>query len=123
MDADWYTGSIIGYNVENKHHTVSLFLFIGLSFSDAIVFGISKGFFFSLQIKYGDGDVEELALRREMIRYLISREEMERLDLKFGSNDVAVGGQDYDEMVVLAASFEGCQDFEPRDIIWAKLTG
>lgn len=95
LDADWYTGSIIGYNVENKHHT----------------------------IKYGDGDVEELALRREMIRYLISREEMERLDLKFGSNDVAVGGQDYDEMVVLAASFEGCQDFEPRDIIWAKLTG
>ncbi|CAG7867523.1 unnamed protein product [Brassica rapa] len=95
LDADWYTGSIIGYNVENKHHTV----------------------------KYGDGDVEELALRREMIRYFISREEMERLDLKFGSNDVAVGGQDYDEMVVLAASFEGCQDFEPRDIIWAKLTG
>lgn len=95
LDADWYSGSIIGYNVENKHHT----------------------------IKYGDGDVEELALRREMIKYFISREEMDRLNLKFGSNDVAVGGQDYDEMVVLAASFEGCQDFEPRDIIWAKLTG
>ncbi|CAH2038811.1 unnamed protein product [Thlaspi arvense] len=95
LDADWYPGSVIGYNEENKHHI----------------------------IKYGDGDGEELALRREMIKYFVSREEMELLNLKFGTNDVAVGGQDYDEMVVLAASFEGCQDFEPRDIIWAKLTG
>ncbi|ESQ36336.1 hypothetical protein EUTSA_v10006646mg [Eutrema salsugineum] len=95
LDADWYPGSIIGYNAEKRRHI----------------------------IKYGDGDGEELALRREMIKYFISREEMELLNLKFGSNDVAVGGQDYDEMVVLAASFEGCQDFEPRDIIWAKLTG
>lgn len=77
----------------------------------------------TLQIKYGDGDGEELALQREMIKYFISRQEMELLNLKFGTNDVAVGGQDYDEMLVLAASFDGCQDFEPRDIIWAKLSG
>ncbi|CAA7026483.1 unnamed protein product [Microthlaspi erraticum] len=95
LDADWYPGSIIGYNAENKHHT----------------------------IKYGDGDGEEVALHREMIKYFVSREEMELLNLKFGTNDVAVGGQEYDEMVVLAASFEGSQDFEPRDIIWAKLSG
>uniref|UniRef100_A0A1J3GP59 Histone-lysine N-methyltransferase ATX2 n=1 Tax=Noccaea caerulescens TaxID=107243 RepID=A0A1J3GP59_NOCCA len=95
LDADWYPGSIIGYNQVNKHHT----------------------------IKYGDGDGEELALQREMIKYFISRQEMELLNLKFGTNDMALGGQDYDEMLVLAASFDGCQDFEPRDIIWAKLSG
>lgn len=43
--------------------------------------------------------------------------------MKFSTNDVAVHGQDYDELVILAASFEDCHDFEPRDIIWAKLTG
>jgi hypothetical protein len=48
---------------------------------------------------------------------------MELLNMKFGTNDVVVDGQDYDELVILAASFEECQDFEPRDIIWAKLTG
>lgn len=68
------------------------------------------------QVKYGDGDGEKLILHREMIKFYISREEMELLNLKFGTND-------YNEMVALAASFEGCQDFEPRDIIWAKLTG
>ncbi|XP_010457683.1 PREDICTED: histone-lysine N-methyltransferase ATX2-like isoform X2 [Camelina sativa] len=95
LDAVWYPGSIIGYNVETKHHIV----------------------------KYGDGDGEELALRREKIKFLISRDEMELLNMKFGTNDVAVDGQDYDELVILAASFEECQDFEPKDIIWAKLTG
>jgi hypothetical protein len=95
LDAVWYPGSIVGYNVETKHHIV----------------------------KYGDGDGEELALRREKIKFLISRDDMELLNMKFGTNDVVVDGQDYDELVILAASFEECQDFEPRDIIWAKLTG
>lgn len=76
-----------------------------------------------LQVKYGDGDGEKLALHREKIKFFMSREDMELLNLKFCCNDEAVDGQDYDEMVALAASFEGCQDFEPRDIIWAKLTG
>lgn len=58
-----------------------------------------------------------------MIRFWVSREEMELLHLKLCSNDVTIGGRDYDEMVVLAATLEGCQDFEPGDIVWAKLAG
>ncbi|KAF2322266.1 hypothetical protein GH714_009861 [Hevea brasiliensis] len=42
-----------------------------------------------------------------------------------GILDVLLDGDnyDYDEMVVLAAVLDDCQDLEPGDIIWAKLTG
>ncbi|XP_010469690.1 PREDICTED: histone-lysine N-methyltransferase ATX1-like isoform X2 [Camelina sativa] len=95
LDALWYEGSIAGYSAEKKRHTV----------------------------KYGDGYDEHIVLDREMIKFLISREEMELLHLKFCTSNVTVGGRDYDEMVVLAATLDGCQDFEPGDIVWAKLAG
>ncbi|XP_010510176.1 PREDICTED: histone-lysine N-methyltransferase ATX1-like [Camelina sativa] len=95
LDALWYEGSIAGYSAEKKRHTV----------------------------KYGDGYHEHIVLDREMIKFLISREEMELLHLKFSTSNVTVGGRDYDEMVVLAATLDGCQDFEPGDIVWAKLAG
>ncbi|KAG7573256.1 PWWP domain [Arabidopsis suecica] len=95
LDALWYEGSIVGYSAERKRHTA----------------------------KYGDGYDEDIILDREMIKFLVSREEMELLHLKLCTSDVTVGGRDYDEMVVLAATLEGCQDFEPGDIVWAKLAG
>ena len=53
----------------------------------------------------------------------VSREEMESLSLtrslKSTDNDV----YDYNEMLVLAASLDDCEEIEPGDIIWAKLTG
>lgn len=58
-----------------------------------------------------------------MIKFFVSREEMELLHLKICTNDVTVGVRDYEEMVVLAANLEDSQDFGPGDIIWAKLSG
>ncbi|XP_013631787.1 PREDICTED: histone-lysine N-methyltransferase ATX1 isoform X1 [Brassica oleracea var. oleracea] len=95
LDASWYTGSIVEYSVERKRHIV----------------------------KYEDGSSEDLLLDREMIKFFVSREEMELSHLKICTNDVTVGVRDYDEMVVLAANLEDSQDFAPGDIIWAKLSG
>uniref|UniRef100_M4DYX4 Histone-lysine N-methyltransferase n=1 Tax=Brassica campestris TaxID=3711 RepID=M4DYX4_BRACM len=74
-------------------------------------------------VKYEDGSSEDLFLDREMIKFFVSREEMELLHLKICTNDVTVGVRDYEEMVVLAANLEDSQDFGPGDIIWAKLSG
>ncbi|KAL0897204.1 hypothetical protein Bca101_081165 [Brassica carinata] len=95
LDASWYTGSIAEYSLERKRHIV----------------------------KYEDGSSEDLFLDREMIRFFVSREELEMLHLKICTNDVTVGVRDYDEMVVLAANLEDSQDFGPGDIVWAKLSG
>nr|AAD24842.1 hypothetical protein [Arabidopsis thaliana] len=70
-----------------------------------------------------DGCDEDIVFDREMIKFLVSREEMELLHLKFCTSNVTVDGRDYDEMVVLAATLDECQDFEPGDIVWAKLAG
>lgn len=48
---------------------------------------------------------------------------MQRLNLSLNVRSVDNNDIDYDEMVVLAASWNDCQDHEPGDIIWAKLTG
>ncbi|KAL0740703.1 hypothetical protein Bca4012_082216 [Brassica carinata] len=90
-----YDGSIAEYSLERKRHIV----------------------------KYEDGSSEDLFLDREMIRFFVSREELEMLHLKICTNDVTVGVRDYDEMVVLAANLEDSQDFGPGDIVWAKLSG
>ncbi|KAJ0259951.1 PWWP domain-containing protein [Hirschfeldia incana] len=95
LDASWYTGSIVEYSLERKRHIV----------------------------KYEDGSSEDLVLDREMIKFFVSREELEMLHLKICTNDVTVGVRDYDEMVVLAANLEDSQDFGPGDIVWAKLSG
>ncbi|KAF9688319.1 hypothetical protein SADUNF_Sadunf02G0185100 [Salix dunnii] len=49
--------------------------------------------------------------------------EMERLNLSVCVQSTDVDRNYYNEMVVLAASLDDCQDLEPGDIIWAKLTG
>ncbi|ESQ51749.1 hypothetical protein EUTSA_v10016217mg [Eutrema salsugineum] len=95
LDAVWYTGSIAGYSLERKRHNV----------------------------KYEDGYEEDIKLDRERIKFFVSREEMNLLHLSLCTSDVTLGGHDYDEMVVLAAASEDCQDFEPGDIVWAKLAG
>ncbi|RVW36047.1 Histone-lysine N-methyltransferase ATX2 [Vitis vinifera] len=49
--------------------------------------------------------------------------DMQHLNLSLSVRSLDSDDIDYDEMVVLAASWNDCQDHEPGDIIWAKLTG
>lgn len=95
LDADWYEGRIIGYDFETGRHNV----------------------------EYVDGDKEKLVLSNERIKFYLSSEEMQRLKLKSSDKSSEADGIDVDEMVVLAASLDDCQELEPGDIIWAKLTG
>ncbi|KAL6191383.1 hypothetical protein ACLB2K_037774 [Fragaria x ananassa] len=95
LDANSYTGRIVGYNSDsNKHH-----------------------------VEYEDGDEEDLVLSNEKVKFYISREEMESLNLSCSLKNMDSDVYDYNEMVVLAASLDDCQELEPGDIIWAKLTG
>ncbi|KAM1270596.1 hypothetical protein ACFX13_032479 [Malus domestica] len=95
LDADWYSGRIVGYNSDtNRHH-----------------------------IEYEDADEEDLLLSSERLKFYISREEMESLNLSCSPKSTNSDVYDYNEMVVLAASLDDCQELEPGDIIWAKLTG
>ncbi|KAK8636897.1 hypothetical protein V6N13_064332 [Hibiscus sabdariffa] len=95
LDADWYSGRVVGYNSETNRHNV----------------------------EYEDGDKEDLMLSNEKLKFHVSHEEMECLNLSFSVNSTNDGCHDYDEMVVLAASRDDCQELEPGDVIWAKLTG
>ncbi|OWM70979.1 hypothetical protein CDL15_Pgr013160 [Punica granatum] len=95
LDADWYTGRIVGYDLEtNKHH-----------------------------VEYEDGDKEDLTLSCEKIKFFISPEEMQHLNLKYGTKNADTDSLSYDEMVVLAAGWDDSQELDPGDIVWAKLTG
>lgn len=76
-----------------------------------------------MQVEYNDGDEEELIISNEKIKFYVSREDMQRLNLSLSVRSMDGDDIDYDEMVVLAASWSDCQDHEPGDIIWAKLTG
>ncbi|KAL4376625.1 hypothetical protein GQ457_02G042800 [Hibiscus cannabinus] len=95
LDADWYSGRVVGYNSETNRHNV----------------------------EYEDGDMEDLMISNEKLKFHVSHEEMECLNLSFSVNSTNDGCHDYDEMVVLAASRDDCQELEPGDVIWAKLTG
>lgn len=59
----------------------------------------------------------------EKIKFHISSEEMHRLNLKYDVSSMEKNGLNYNEMLALAASFDDCQDLEPGDLVWAKLTG
>ena len=76
-----------------------------------------------MQIEYEDGDKEELIISNEKVKFFISHEEMERLNLTVSVKSTDGDRYDYNEMVVLAASLDDCQDLDPGDIIWAKVTG
>ncbi|XP_078433868.1 histone-lysine N-methyltransferase TRX1-like isoform X2 [Wolffia australiana] len=92
MDDVWYRGSISGFNAESGLH----------------------------KILYKDGDVENLNLRKERIRFYVSRSEIRLLKLKgISEKDTTVN----DEMLAMAAVLNDCQDLEPGDLVWAKLTG
>ncbi|XP_020218632.1 histone-lysine N-methyltransferase ATX2 [Cajanus cajan] len=96
MDLKSYTGYVRSYDKETKIH----------------------------HVKYDDGDEENLILSNENIRFHVSRDEMKHLKLSFAKvRDNNVSDYDVEEMLALAASLDDCQDFEPGDIIWAKLTG
>lgn len=75
-----------------------------------------------LQLKYEDGEEENLIIRNERIKFFVSSEEMQNLELKFRDKSSEGDEMDVNEMMVLAASLEG-QEIEVGDIIWAKLTG
>lgn len=77
-----------------------------------------------MQIKYDDGEEENLILSNENIKYHVSRDDMKRLKLSYAKvRDNNVSDYDVEEMLAMAASLDDCQDFEPGDIVWAKLTG
>ncbi|GAV58994.1 PWWP domain-containing protein/SET domain-containing protein/FYRN domain-containing protein/FYRC domain-containing protein/PHD_2 domain-containing protein/zf-HC5HC2H_2 domain-containing protein [Cephalotus follicularis] len=95
LDADWYSGRVVGYNLESNRHNV----------------------------EYEDGDKEDLILSNEKVKFFISTEDMERLKLSCSVNSTDNDGYDYNEMLVLAASLDDCQELDAGDIIWAKLTG
>lgn len=95
MDEDWYKGSVTGYNSGTRKHC----------------------------IEYNDGDIEHLILMDEKVKFHISSEEMQHLNLKYDVSSMEKKGLNYNEMLALAASFDDCQDLEPGDLVWAKLTG
>lgn len=76
-----------------------------------------------LQIEYADSDKETLTLSNERIKFHISGEEMESLNLTRSLKSMDTDVYDYNEMVVLAAILDDYEELEPGDIIWAKLTG
>jgi len=59
----------------------------------------------------------------EKVKFHISSEEMQHLNLKYDVSSMEKKGLNYNEMLALAASFDDCQDLEPGDLVWAKLTG
>ncbi|KAL7209322.1 hypothetical protein ACSBR1_030952 [Camellia fascicularis] len=94
LDNDWYTGRVVGYDAEtDKHHVL-----------------------------YEDGDKENIILSNETVKFYISHDELEQLNLscniKTSDRDI-----DFNEMVMLAASFNDCHELGPGDIVWAKITG
>ncbi|XP_027353550.1 histone-lysine N-methyltransferase ATX2-like [Abrus precatorius] len=96
IDLRSYTGYVKGYDKETKTH----------------------------HVKYDDGDEENLTLSDENVKFHVSRDETKRLKLNYAKvRDSNVSDYDIEEMLALAASLDDCQDFEPGDIIWAKLTG
>ncbi|XP_057436320.1 histone H3-lysine(4) N-trimethyltransferase ATX1-like [Lotus japonicus] len=96
MDLKSYAGYVKGYDIEAKIH----------------------------HIKYDDGEEENLILSNENVKFHVSRDEMKHLKLSYAKvRDSNVSDYDVEEMLALAASLDDCQDFEPGDIIWAKLTG
>ncbi|GMH29110.1 hypothetical protein Nepgr_030953 [Nepenthes gracilis] len=95
LDDEWYQGSVEGHDPESNRHNV----------------------------KYDDGEEEDLILSQEKIQFYLSREDMQKLNLSLNGNGVDCDDLDYSQLLVLAASLDDCRGLEPGDIIWAKLTG
>lgn len=76
-----------------------------------------------MQVRYKDGDEEDLILANERTKIFISPEEMNHLKLSYGVHSLDTDSLGIDEMVVLAASLDDGHDLDPGDIIWAKISG
>lgn len=74
-------------------------------------------------MKYEDGEQETLILSNERIKFHVSYEEMQSMELKLCEKSSGADEIDANEMMVLAASLDDCQEIETGDLIWAKLTG
>ena len=77
-----------------------------------------------MQLKYEDGEQEDLVLSKERIKFHISLKEMQSMGLKLCEKSPEADELDANEMMVLAATLDDdCQEIETGDLIWAKLTG
>lgn len=76
-----------------------------------------------MQVEYEDGDEEDLIISNEKVKFFVSHEDMLHLSLSCSVKSMDGDVYDYNEMLVLAASLDDCQEIEHGDIIWAKLTG
>lgn len=94
LDDDWYDGEIVGYNGETGRH----------------------------QVSYEDGDKENVIISIEKIKFHVSPDEMQQLNLEYSTTAIE-DGRDFNELVALAAGFDDDHDLGPGDIIWAKLSG
>ncbi|GMP55229.1 hypothetical protein CsSME_00020108 [Camellia sinensis var. sinensis] len=95
LDGYWYSGHVVGFNAETDRHHVS----------------------------YEDGEEEYILLSKERVKFYISRDEMQQLNLSYRTKTSEMDDLDFSEMVALAASFDDSHELGPGDIIWAKLTG
>ncbi|XP_047317606.1 histone-lysine N-methyltransferase ATX2-like [Impatiens glandulifera] len=96
LDDKWYIARLNGYNTDTGCH----------------------------QIVYDDGEEENLILSREKVKFFISGEELQRLSLSCSTMTSDIIGNDFSEMIILAAdSFNDSHELGPGDITWAKLTG
>ena len=64
-----------------------------------------------------------MVLSNEKVKFYISGEEMQSLNLSFGVDGIDSDAYEYNEMLVLAATLDDYLEPEPGDIVWAKLTG
>ncbi|KAG8375981.1 hypothetical protein BUALT_Bualt09G0015600 [Buddleja alternifolia] len=94
LDASWYHGHVVGYNLETGRH----------------------------RVKYEDEEEEDLILSNERIKFHVSFKEMQKLKLEFREKSSEADGIDVKEMMALAATLDDCQEIDTGDIIWAKLT-
>lgn len=75
------------------------------------------------QIEYDDGDVEQLVLSAEKIKFHLSSAGMQNLNLNYDLSSLEQNGPTYNEMLALAATVDDNQSLEHGDVVWAKLTG
>ncbi|KAF3326010.1 histone-lysine N-methyltransferase ATX1-like protein [Carex littledalei] len=93
LDNYWYKGSISDYSEETKKHNV----------------------------EYKDGEKETINFSEERMKFNISAAEMLQLNLKCGSTNLEKNL--HNELIGLAMNFHDCQDLDPGDVVWAKITG
>lgn len=60
-------------------------------------------------------------ISEERVKFNISPSEMLRLNLKCGSTNLEKNL--HNELIGLAMNFHDCQDLDPGDVVWAKITG